>query len=209
MKRIIGFAILLTVAVVVLAQSGDRNYPTAEPLNPSQSRLVHVTNFPDLQNVSGTVHVENLPAVQEVVGSVDVQNLPQVQEVTGTVQVGNLPSISVTAFHLVGYTSATVTGNVGLFALTEACQLEYPGSRICTLSEIKSTTNLPDLTSGASSAWVETGGNKAGTGAADGNCLGWSVANASTNGMAITTLGAYRPQSCEAGRGVACCAPGS
>ena len=72
---------------------------------------------------------------------VEVTNFPAVQAVSGTVNVGNLPRDSDgrilvvgpqgPVVHFAGYTAATFAEGTGLLALNRACQLEFPGTRVC------------------------------------------------------------------------------
>ena len=100
-------------------------------------REVEVVNFPDPQNVAGEVEVTNLPEVQDV----NVVN-------------GAPSSCEVRRVQLVGFTSTAYTGNLGgVLGSTQKCQLDFPGSRMCTQAEIQQTTDLPD--SIADLAWME------------------------------------------------------
>ena len=54
---------------------------------------------------------------------------------------------------LVGFTSDTFTGGEGVLGFTEACQVEFAESRMCTSVEVMRTTELPILPE-AASAWV-------------------------------------------------------
>jgi hypothetical protein len=86
------------------------------------------------------VEVVNEPL--QVTGAVEVTNEPV--EVTGAVEVSNLPQPTVPArFQLVGFTSATYTGDSGVLGLTLACQDEFPASRMCNSVEVMETTTIP------------------------------------------------------------------
>ena len=97
---------------------------TAQPV-----KRVEVVNLPDPQNVTGSVEVTNLPAVQDV-------------------NVTNAPVGPPSRFQLVGFTTAALTGDSGLFAFTLACQAEFVGSRICTSPEVFETVDVPTGLSG-------------------------------------------------------------
>ncbi len=56
------------------------------------------------------------------------------------------------AHRLVGFTEAQQPGNVRLFGLTQACQAEFPGSRVCASVEVLQTTAIPSGLEG--NAWV-------------------------------------------------------
>ncbi|MCK5364515.1 MAG: hypothetical protein KAR22_16180, partial [Gammaproteobacteria bacterium] len=92
---------------------------TAQPV-----KRVEVVNLPDPQNVTGSVEVTNLPAVQDV-------------------NVTNAPAGPPSRFQLVGFTTAALPGDSGLFAFTLACQAEFFGSRICTSREVFETVDVP------------------------------------------------------------------
>ena len=120
---------------------------------------------------------------------------------------------------LVGFTSSTATGSVGLAHLHELCDSEFTGTRMCTTAEIVATVN-PPLTIDSNYAWVHTtivaSSNYANSlfdatgkllsldqGVAP-NCDGWSYANTVT--VAITTdTGAAHLRSCADANLVACC----
>ena len=62
-------------------------------------------------------------------GVVEVTNLPEVQDVYVTNPPGAAPPAG---FQLVGFTSATYTGDMGgNFGVAKKCQLEFPNSRMC------------------------------------------------------------------------------
>ena len=54
---------------------------------------------------------------------------------------------------LVGFTSTTHNGGLGLFEFARLCQLEFPDSRMCTTQEAANSINIPaGLPAG--NAWV-------------------------------------------------------
>ena len=70
-------------------------------------------------------------------------------EITGEVEVTKLPPTSAPArFQLVGFTTAALPGDSGLFAFTLACQAEFLGSRFCTSREVVETVDVPTGLSG-------------------------------------------------------------
>src|SRR5258708_4085911 len=48
-------------------------------------------------------------------------------------------------YPLYGFTKAVFNGLQGVLGLTQACQKEFPGSRICTSAEVALTQKLPTL----------------------------------------------------------------
>lgn len=124
---------------------------------------------------------------------------------------------------LVGLTIATLSGDAGVLAFTQACQKEFPATRFCTSEEIIRTTSVPAGLSG--SAWVLFSPvGSSGTGAvfdASGQwgtgssftCAGWSDSGSISNPYSGLTVafgaryGAFSPQVCSEARRVACCGP--
>jgi hypothetical protein len=162
------WAVALVCAALILATGGAvaqrEMVPIDEP-DPAPSEgtatAVQVENFPAMQ----TVEVRNFPLTVTVEGTVDVGNFPQTQAVAGTVQVGNLPldadgnvmvagalHLSAPNVHFVGYTQtsfdnvpATTLVNIG-----NACNQEFPGSRVCDILEFQeSIPAVPPLPSNA------------------------------------------------------------
>jgi hypothetical protein len=188
----------LVLGVASVAAAREFTEPTAvealpdagfvwEPFTPIRGTLVTVTNFPVTQNVNGEVSVTNLPAVQQV---------------GGTVNIGNLPTPTA-RLQLVGFTLATFPGGTGVFGLTRACQVEFPGSRMCLLEEALTTVNIPDLSSSGNFwAWARMPGADTGN-----NCNGWNDVSGGAIGRAIGRQGQYGDYSCDHVFSVACCAP--
>ncbi len=187
-------SVALLIALVVPLSA------TAQP-----TKQVEVTNFPDPQNVVGTVEITNDETNPvEVVGEVEVTNLPT----------------AAGRFQLVGFTSATYLGNVGLFAFTRGCGAEFPSSRMCRSEEILETVAIPtDL---AGTVWVQpsivAGGAQFALNLADASGISnnsqqfscnssqsWS--NLSSSGLVVDFEGRIGFQSCSTARGVSCCAP--
>ena len=142
---------------------------------------------------------------------VTVSNFPAVQTVAGTVNVGNLPAAA--RFQLVGFTKATFTAGQGVLGFTAACQAEFgAGSRMCSVGEVFETTVLPDLSSGAATAWVDQGTAArlavAGNAWPNQNCIGWRYEVSGTfSGFFLTKAGKLDTDQCHQLKGVACCAP--
>jgi len=74
MKTLPTLAIVISIAAIAAVWAST--VEQFEPAQPTSSRFVTVTNFPNPQNVAGTVSVGNLPEVQQVQGTVEVGNLP-------------------------------------------------------------------------------------------------------------------------------------
>ena len=160
------------------------NPPEWDPQQVPPIRQVEVVNFPNPQAVTGTVDLGNLPAVLQV----EVVN-----------PLGASPR-----FQLVGFTAATVIGNVGTFGMTTTCQTEFAGSRMCGLGEALKTTNVPSLVVGTDDAWIDPENNAS---SAQGNCYGWSAGNSGPRGTTLTKTGVWVTRNCGNARSVACCAP--
>ena len=64
------------------------------------------------------------------------------------------PSISTPSktFQMVGASTEEVTGDVGVFGMTLACQADFPVSRMCTSEEVMNTVTVP--LGQSDSAWV-------------------------------------------------------
>ena len=122
---------------------------------------------------------------------------------------------------LVGFTTVTTLPNIGLFAMTELCQVDYLDSRMCTSEEIMKTVNIPVLpsdtkawvqpviTTRVSSEYTDISGI---TGTYSVSCSNWSyIGNPPIlNGLTVTNLGVLGNVTCHAPGSilpVACCAP--
>ena len=139
MRKVVLFGIILlsiaafsflSVTSVERKVLPDGAITLSAPTRPTQ---VEVTNFPAVQQVSGTVNVGNLPAVQQVSGSVAVANLPTDGNGRLLVAIQNLGSNAL----ILHSTSATYQGNLGgRTGATQKCQAEFPGSHFVTENEI-------------------------------------------------------------------------
>ena len=183
---------LLTALVVPLAAF-------AQPV-----KQVEVTNLPDPQNVTGTVEVTNLPDVQDV-NIVD----------------GAASSCEVKRIQLVGFTSTLYTGNLGgVWGSTQKCQLEFPGSRMCTTEEAQTTVNLP--ASIPEFSWIDPFEGIQGRGSCGGDLIidGVDIATRQWTcdlleapcrfdpswGATLESNGARLPMLCSVEQPIACCA---
>ncbi len=107
-------------------------------------------------------------------------------------------------FQLVGFTTGTVMGDIGIFGMTQTCQAEFPGSRFCELDEVLRTLVIPQGLAGW--AWVDSDGLLV-----DQRCKGWNSAEynegpaVAANG-AFTLNGLYPAPYCADPHPVACCA---
>ncbi len=105
-----------------------------------------------------------------------------------------LPSAPV-RWQLVGFTSATYTGDMGgVFGATQKCQLEFPNSRVCSIEEVGATTSIPPTLTGE--AWINRG------------CGGWTTTFVGNGSEVVTTIGeeVYANDRCSTAHSIACCA---
>lgn len=109
--------------------------------------------------------------------------------------------------HLVGFTTTVLQGDVGVFAMTFTCQLEFDDAHMCRVGEALSTVNVPDL-SGPSTldAWARPDHDPLN----DVNCRGWSQLLRDVFPLTGTTLNKLGQSShqveCQEFLSVACCA---
>ena len=123
---------------------------------------------------------------------------------------------------LVGFTSTTHNGGLGLFEFARLCQLEFPNSRMCTTQEAANSINIPTGLP-AGNAWVRpvlqsTGGDSDRafdlttglTGFANHslNCDFWSSSSLSNPSMGtiIRNSGGFSVSPCNADLHISCCA---
>ena len=112
---------------------------------------------------------------------------------------------------LLGFTAEKYPGDMGgHFGVTAKCQIQFPGSRMCTLEEVVATIAVPADLYGV--AWIHKGRNY-GAGAifdayvlGDG-CLSWTDANQNRVGQAVNVKGGYPNVGarCSELRPIACC----
>lgn len=111
-------------------------------------------------------------------------------------------------FELVGFTTGTTPPTVGVYGLTRLCQVEFPGTRMCTLGEALDTVNVPNIfVADPNAAWTRDDlivFDSGGTGSVS-SCRGWS--STTGVGLVITTSGSVSVRSCTNEAHVACCAP--
>ena len=118
------------------------------------------------------------------------------------VTLDELNAASSRPFQLVGFTTATFQGNAGFFGFSEACEAEFPSSRMCFLEEALKTTQIPDLSSEQALAWIDPGAFFANNVSA--SCQGWSNGTSGA-GLTLSKIGEYPTRSCENFHSVACC----
>jgi hypothetical protein len=120
-----------------------------------------------------------------------------------------------------GFTEASFTGDVGLFAMQQACHNLVPESNICTEKQLLDSHHNPAAVNLAGSAWILSGRNYVDgvtfstfgmnvetTSAYDGysmlsNCSGMMSSNGT--GSAITDSGGFFQSACSYTNKVACC----
>ena len=113
------------------------------------------------------------------------------------------PSPPTARFQLVGFTSATYTGNMGgQIGVTQKCQLEFPSSRMCTVSEVQLTTDIPAVQAGF--AWANQGGSESGIFWS--HCYFWTDDRNAGSGLVIAATGLANSRACDDPHVIACCA---
>jgi hypothetical protein len=123
------------------------------------------------------------------------------------VEVVSLPTVNVEGclaegVQLLGFSSET-TSATGIFAMTNLCQADFPGSRICTESEILTTRTVPPGLAGH--AWVVPTRNPAEpANVAAGTCEGWTNLDAAS-GLTVDQEGSLEFRACNMALSVACC----
>ena len=121
MQRAVVVGLTLTCVCLVFALSG----PSAQRIAPQPSApvtrpaQVEVTNFPAVQQVTGTVSITNLPAAAPVLAF---------KGYTAATFAETYP---------------------GVLALNRTCNSEFPGSRLCSAREILNFIPPPDAPSAA------------------------------------------------------------
>lgn len=104
-------------------------------------------------------------------------------------------------YQLVGFSTATRIGAAGVLGMTQACQTDFPESRMCTVDEVYETIVIPVLPDDGL-AWIR--------GPED--CNGWSTNSSQDRGSALVnqssvTSGGLVGRTCNSDIHVACCAP--
>lgn len=111
-------------------------------------------------------------------------------------------------YQLVGFTSATFTGDTGVLGFTQSCQAQFgAAARMCTSLEVSQTVVVPSGLSG--DAWVLPRADVA-SATENESCNGWSAqsgAQGSITGLAVDASGGFPGGRCDIARSVSCCAP--
>ncbi|MCP3978765.1 MAG: hypothetical protein GY716_05465 [bacterium] len=121
---------------------------------------------------------------------------------------------------LVGFTHDRLAANRGVLSFTRACHQMWPGSRMCTLSEINRTSLAPSPPTGEDRAWVNVeaapdvlfdvgAAGSAGKAHELSNCRGWNSTSDRDFGLSIglrEDYGSCLASRCEERLVVACCA---
>jgi hypothetical protein len=138
---------------------------------------------------------------------VEVTNFPEVQ----SVEVTNPPPADGARFQLVGFTTASFTGNLGgPFGANAKCQADFPGSRMCVISEAQATLEPPLVRPAA--AWSNALASDSSLGSAEVHggiryyCTQWLVPD-SRSGAVLRADGAASNALCSGSLPIACCAP--
>jgi len=136
--------------------------------------------------------------------------------------VPGLPGKGLVKYELVGHSSNMVNGGAGVIGMTQACQAEFTGSRMCTSEEVMNSANFGSFNPTAL-AWVRpvvistsvgyseilmdaSGVKNAGSaGYAGMSCQGWR--SGGDNGLSVDKKGSFSLNSCATIQPVACCSP--
>ena len=116
-----------------------------------------------------------------------------------------------------GFSSGTTQGNGGLITMGNLCNSSFTGSHVCTTLEFASAS-YTGATGLSGNAWIQPstlsrGTNSAGldqvslrTGDSSGlTCLGWTSNSASTEALAVSSVGGFTQPNCSNALAVACC----
>jgi hypothetical protein len=125
----------------------------------------------------------------------------------------------------VGLSSSGESGSRGFLVLNEACQQDFPDSRMCTTEEIINTTNFPSYPMGfsqrgyarsivisASTGFIDVATSISLLDASSVNCGGWSSSGSQALVLrefhsVSTDITEFELAGCDEGFKVACCAP--
>ncbi|MDH3626615.1 MAG: hypothetical protein OEV00_09075 [Acidobacteriota bacterium] len=122
-----------------------------------------------------------------------------------------VPTTQSDRMQLVGFSTKSFAGNVGVLTMSSACQETFAASRVCTVDEIRMSVNIPSaLFLGGDSAWTQ---NMAKAGSLflnepDLNCSGWMSNDHMDYGTTINLgacFGGIKTERCHIERAVACC----
>ena len=107
-------------------------------------------------------------------------------------------------FQFTGFTQSTYQGDQGVFGFTEACQIDFPDSRMCSLGEVWETTALPESLVG--DGWVWPGSDVSVFNRND-ICGQWTTNHLNSEGRIVASDSVISVVSCDEFHSVACCAP--
>lgn len=126
-------------------------------------------------------------------------------------------------YQFVGFSTATVQGDAGVFGMTAQCQATFDATaRMCTSVEVMETVVLPSSLPPNTSGWVRpvfvpTGSGSGfvidagGEQSSDLSCRGWSTSYSGNSGLVVDDDGRISTQNysshCNQARPVACCKP--
>ncbi|UCF67101.1 MAG: hypothetical protein JSV80_15175 [Acidobacteriota bacterium] len=117
------------------------------------------------------------------------------------------PLIEAEGLQLVGFTTEVLSGGRGVLNYTLACQREFGGSRMCTVSEVSQTLFVP-ATPPAGYAWVQPLPEQQVLAQQD--CEGWTSMSMLDSGTTVALgaecYGGIKTQPCGRQLPVACCA---
>jgi hypothetical protein len=185
------------VTVFVVTASIVANVDAA-PSKPPQD--VNVINTPNVTvtNPQTSVTVTN-PQTSVTVDNTASNPIP--------VTVQNQTTGGCPQYQFVGFTTSTHNGGQGIPTLTNACNQEFPGSRMCTYGEFYSTSPFPSVDA-TTLAWIWPWDNKTSRRTVvDTDCSAWTSALSSQSGAVVRGDGAGTTELCSSTLPVACCAP--
>ncbi|GAA5186013.1 hypothetical protein [Ferrimonas gelatinilytica] len=123
----------------------------------------------------------------------------------------------------VGVSNGTTTGDAGIAGMTQLCQADYPGSRMCTSVEFANSTSFPNLPNNSAfirpvlgslsdgdyqNNYVFDSGSGRTLKTTQTSCGGWTVGSVgSSHGFAlgINSAGGFMVLGCANANPVACC----
>ena len=115
-----------------------------------------------------------------------------------------------------GFSSGTVNGGAGIFAMAQACSSSFSGSKICNTNEFVNSVYNSAASNLSGNAWIipivtgqDSNGLEVNSGRSEGSetnlsCSGWG-SNSGTFGSVVSSLGELSVASCLQSRAVACC----
>ena len=117
-----------------------------------------------------------------------------------------------------GFSQQLVDGSYGQTGMVRACDLEFPGSRVCTSEDVLGSSLNPGMGNLSGNAWLfpsfvpsatlrALDASGVGTSLNDGNisCGGWSTVDMSQLGLVVNSTLGFGQRSCNQSLPVACC----